>query len=112
MSKRALVMCLASSLFAIGAAAQPPERAGVVNPQRIVAALAANGINITPGQLDVLGEVRTLHANPALEITAIVPWQQASAKVRLRCQQREECLPFYVLVNWASEPDSEAAIGA
>lgn len=91
--------------------AAPSPEAVPLDSQQIAAVLAQNGIRVAEGQVELLTEIRATRADPAMEVMAVEPWQQASAKIRLRCRQREECLPFYVLVRWTSRRESETALG-
>src|SRR3974390_200361 len=82
-----------------GAFALPPQRTELIEKSAVLDAFSAGGITVSPQQVEVLSPLRAASSHPVLEVEAVEPWQDSGSKVRMRCQQREECLPFYVLVG-------------
>ena|SRR5271157_2890284 len=110
MKQRTVLLFLASVLAAVCGFASPPGEAAIpIEPLQIATRLSELDVRVSPRQVQLLSEVRATRATPALELTSIEPWQQASAKIRLRCRDRQECLPFYVLVSWPTAQEAASA---
>ena len=101
---------IASLLAGVGTFAVAPPQSVLLSSQDIAAALSRNDFRVLQDQVELLTSVRSMRAQPLLEVMSVDPWHTGSAKVRLRCTQHEDCLPFYVLVNWPSAVESETAI--
>ena len=101
---------IASLLAGVRMFAVAPPHSVLLISQDIAAALSQNDFRVSQDQVELLTAVRSTRAEPPLEVMSVEPWRTGSAKVRLRCSQREVCLPFYVLVNWSSAVESETAI--
>ena len=82
-----------------GASAWSSPNSFLIDVNRIVATLSQRDLPVSPNQVQLLANVRSTQENPDLEVMTVMPWQQASVKVRVRCRQREACLPFYVIVT-------------
>jgi Chaperone for flagella basal body P-ring formation len=109
--KKCLVrLWIASLLAGVPTFAVAPPQSVLLSSKDIAAVLSQNDFQVSGNQVELLTAVRSTRAEPPLEVTSVEPWRTGSAKVRLRCSQRAECLPFYVLVIWPSAEESETAI--
>jgi len=79
--------------------------AGAANPtgypigtERVAAALTAHGLPVKTSQIQFLSEVRTADQDAPLQVVSVSDATPGSSKVRLRCRNSGECLPFYVLI--------------
>jgi hypothetical protein len=81
--------------FCVG---QNAQRA-FITEERVAQAITSTGIPVLPAQIEFLSEFRATTADAALQVVAISPASSRGARVQLRCQDRRECLPFYVLVH-------------
>jgi hypothetical protein len=102
MTKRAALFMLLGFLVGCAGFALSSPNSFDVSLDPTTAALSQSNIPVTSGQVRRITSVRATQANPDLEVTSIIPWQKASARVRMRCRQPEVCLPFYVIIAWAT----------
>jgi len=72
----------------------------VTNPvQSIVDALSSAGIFVEQGQIEMLSGAVTLREGASVRIVKMTDAAGGTVRVKLRCQDNHECLPFYVLVH-------------
>jgi hypothetical protein len=110
MKKTAALVWICGMLATAHIAASPQFETAALGTRQVASALAGKGINVSPDQVELLSEVRAKGANPQLEVISVDAWGEQRAKVRLRCKRSQECLPFYVVVNWASQQATKNAV--
>jgi len=71
-----------------------------ISRERILSALDASGIHITPDQMEQLSSVTAAEPKSRLKVVSVEVLDGESDKVRLQCEQPNTCLPFYVLLHW------------
>ena len=86
---------------------KPPARS-IVRMEQIVSALEQAKLPLEGAKVKRLAENIATLPDPRLEVRAIEPTSETSARVRMGCQAHEQCLPFYVAVDW-DEPAAAAA---
>lgn len=84
----------------------PPTRIG---PQQIAAALSSGSVVVSPSQVMLPSPVAARSSDPSLNVLSIEKMDRARSKVKLRCRENGECLPFYAIVSWPSPEISERA---
>jgi hypothetical protein len=67
--------------------------------QKVVSALARTGIVIGPDQIEFLAGTDNAKETAKIRVVSVGPSSSGAAKVKLRCQDNHQCLPFYVLVR-------------
>jgi hypothetical protein len=110
MTKPVTLMLPVLLLLASSPAESTKFDTGPLSPLQIASVLATRGITVLPSQIEWLTEVRANRPDPELEVIAVDAWGKRQAKVRLRCRQSQECLPFYVLINWPSQSAAQTVI--
>ena len=102
-------------LIALGALSVAPLDASQsatdtrIDAAQVASLLSSGGIDIRAAQVRLPTPVPVRHSNPPLEIGALQSIDKSNAKVRLRCREAGECLPFYVIVTWQNEQQFEQA---
>lgn len=109
-------MFLKRSLTTVGLlfaaiASHAASPAAVVSADEVSAALRARSIDIASRQIQFLADV-PMRASSALEVLAIEPSTKDRSLVRLRCRERQSCIPFYVSVKWESAEQKAANLAA
>jgi len=67
--------------------------------QGVVDALARAGIVVGRHQIEFLSGKRDTREGARLRVVSVTSSSFGTAKVKMRCQDNRECLPFYVLVH-------------
>ncbi len=80
----------------------------VISARRVADVMVSAGIPVNPGQIDLLGVVST-GESASLQVVSVTDRTAGSVKVKLRCRNNQECLPFYVLVHGIEIPKASAA---
>jgi len=76
------------------------EAGGTIKPkQRVVDALARAGVVVDPHQIEFLSGSHGSGEGADLMVVSVTGGGSDAAKVKMRCRNRIECLPFYVLVR-------------
>jgi len=75
----------------------PEGTAGPV--QRMVNAMAAEGLFVSPHQIEMLSGKGHSSEGANVHVVNIAEVAAGTVKVKLRCQDNHECLPFYILVH-------------
>jgi hypothetical protein len=81
-----------------------------ISREWILGALDSSGIRITPDQMEQLSSVTAANLKPRLKVVSVEVLDGESDKVRLRCEQPNTCLPFYVLLHWGQPGDEASAL--
>jgi hypothetical protein len=76
----------------------------------VVAALAAAKLPLEDAEVKLLAQNTAAVLSPRLEVERVEPWGDRSGRVRIGCAVREQCLPFYVRVNWPDAVTAKAAL--
>jgi len=67
--------------------------------QGVVDALARAGIVVGSHQIEFLSGIRSPREGSEVQLVGVTSSSFGTAKVKMRCQDNRECLPFYVLVH-------------
>jgi len=87
---------------AMPAAASQAGIARTTSPaQHVVDALGLSGIVVGSDQIEFLSGVSS--PRESMRVVSVTDSTTGTAKVKLRCQDNHECLPFYVLVHGLDE---------
>jgi hypothetical protein len=104
---RSILAIVAPTLISTGLAGQTP-----ISVEDVQQALAEHGVMLTASQLGPLPKVE--RKNPELHLLALQAQRIGPKELRLRlkCRNSGECLPFYAQVFWPSTEDMESALKA
>jgi hypothetical protein len=93
--------CAVLVLAAVMPAAWSQADAGrtVIPVQRVADAMAFAGIAVNPNQIEFLSGASWTGENAKVRFVSVTRGTAGTMKVKLRCQNNHECLPFYVLVE-------------
>jgi hypothetical protein len=87
-----------------GASERPAAAAGLerfpIELSQVLPALETSNLAATGAEVRLLAHLTASAADPELEVVAIEPAGGRAARVRLVCMAREQCLAFYVAVEW------------
>jgi hypothetical protein len=67
--------------------------------RRIIDALVSAGLAVSAHQIEMLSGAGNAIGNASVRVVSISGGAGGTTKVKLRCQDNHECLPFYVLVH-------------
>ncbi|MBZ5653716.1 MAG: flagella basal body P-ring formation protein FlgA [Acidobacteriia bacterium] len=96
--KVALFALLCGALLQV-AVGQTRSTRMTMSPEPVVAALASAGLEVGASQLEFLSHVNATGENPNLQVVSIHNMSAETARVKVRCTDNQECIPFYVLVH-------------
>jgi BMFP domain-containing protein YqiC len=96
-NKLAWCMMLCASVATAAGQARAAERVAI-SAQQIADAMAATGATVRAAQVKFISQVSASTEGSRLEVVSVKN-HDAQATVKLRCRNRQECLPFYVLVE-------------
>jgi hypothetical protein len=102
-----LILTLFAALACTGPAAFGQY---AISVQQISAAINKTGLQIAPDQVTLLTDVVATKQDPALAVRSLQRSGASSAMVRLECENRKECLAFFVSVR--VRPGNEAQLPA
>jgi flagella basal body P-ring formation protein FlgA len=98
--KNKLVWCVAILAAAVPAAmCQTDVARSVISARHVVDAMAAAGIAVNLNQIELLSGTSSTREDASLRVVSVTDQTEGAVKVKLRCQDNQECLPFYVLVH-------------
>lgn len=80
------------------AAIGQPAR-GRISVQQVADALAASGIAVNSTQIELFSGITSAAENATMRVVSVSDQSAGAMKVKLRCQNNQQCLPFYVLVR-------------
>jgi len=83
----------------------------VMSTQRVAGAMASAGIVVESGQIDLLSGVSTTRADASVQVVSVAHQAGGTVKVKLRCSDNHDCLPFYVLVHGIDGVDATPKMG-
>jgi hypothetical protein len=85
-----------------------PVRA-IITADEVAAAISAAAMVVSPDQVTLLTEVVAKSNAPSLKVESIEQWGNHRIKVRLGCEDQDDCLPFYVAVRFDQENGAKPA---
>jgi hypothetical protein len=85
-----------------------PVRA-IITADQVAAAISAAAMVVSPDQVTLLTEVVAKTNPPSLKVESIEQWGNHRIKVRLGCEDQDDCLPFYVAVRFDQDGGAKAA---
>lgn len=78
----------------------PIRTAPIVNPvQQIAHAVTLAGFSVSAQQIELLSGTGSPRKNASMKVVGMTDAAPGTIKVKLRCRDSHECLPFYVLVH-------------
>jgi hypothetical protein len=80
-------------------AGETPTALSASPVQKIVEALASAGISVLQIQIEILSGAASLRESARVRMVKMTQASPGTIRVKLRCQDNRECLPFYVLVH-------------
>jgi hypothetical protein len=80
-----------------------------IGADRIVAAMAGMGMQVSAAQLTMLTGAVATTADPQLRVESIERWPGDRVMVRMECASQEQCLPFFVSVRLGSVGSNQLA---
>ena len=92
-------LVLLSLALAVPAGAAPSSTA--ITAEQVASAISSAGTKTTPAQVTLLSDVVATTPTPRLKVESIERWGDQRIKVRLNCIQADQCLPFFVAVQWS-----------
>jgi hypothetical protein len=97
--KNKLAWCVLMFAAALPAAMGQADSARSISTQRVADAMAAAGIVVNLDQIELLSGISGTRENASVRVVSVADQAGGSLKVKLRCEDNQECLPFYVLVH-------------
>jgi hypothetical protein len=91
---KAVLFCVLFAAAVCPAVAAPGQYA--ISTEQIAATVSRMGMQVLPEQVTLLTDVVATKASPALKVRSIERWTNERMMARLECENREECLPFFV----------------
>lgn len=88
-------------------AAPGPYAIGI---EQVVVAVRKTGMDVSPRQITMLTAAVATTPAPALTVRSVERWSEQRMLVRMECEVRQECLPFFVALGKSPEMFSEAAV--
>ncbi len=80
-----------------------------ITPAQIAAAITAAGVDVSTGQVLLLSDVVATTDTPVLKVESLEPLDSSRMRVRLRCADSHECLPFVVAIRRDKSTKSQAS---
>jgi len=87
--------------LALAAPAWAASAGTAITAEQIAAAISSTGAKTTPAQVTLLSDVVATTPAPRLKVESIERWGDQKIKVRLNCVEADQCLPFFVAVQWS-----------
>ena len=104
---RPILLSIVVAAAALSALAAPGRFA--ITTERIAAAVAGSGVQITPEQVTLFTSVVASVANPELKVQSINRIGDGQAIARIACADSVQCLPFMVTLHVGSAAHIEIA---
>jgi hypothetical protein len=109
MMKYLYISALILSVAVAMPASAAPARDSITTEQ-VAAAMSGAGIAVSAQQVMLLADVVATTSAPVLKVESMQRWGDNRMRVRLDCANREECLPFFVTVNWSQKEAVEPTV--
>jgi hypothetical protein len=90
-------------LMVAGARAHAASARTAISPANVAEAITQAGMQVRPGQVDILSAIGSVHPDALLHVVRVARLNTDLLKVRMRCEENSECLPFYVLLHGKTE---------
>ncbi len=74
-----------------------------ISAQRVADAMMSAGITANPNQIELLSGTSSARESTSVRVVSVSNSTFGVVKVKLRCQDNLDCLPFYVLVHGLDE---------
>jgi hypothetical protein len=103
MTGRRLISVLILAAGAIPALAANATAREPISAAQVAGAISNAGVNISAQQVTLLADVAATTAEPTLVMESMERWGDHRMKVRMNCANAE-CVPFYVAIQWGTEP--------
>jgi hypothetical protein len=81
------------------AMSQTDAARSIISAQQVADAMAVAGIAVNLNQIELLSGTSGTRENAGVRVVSVTDQITGAVKVKLRCQDNQECLPFYVLVH-------------
>ncbi len=108
----AALLLLLAGVPTLSQAETPRAARPAIELEQVVAALNMAMLPLESAVVRLLAQNTATIAEPGLEVRALEPWGDRGARVRLECAAHEQCLPFYVAIDWADSARARAALHA
>jgi hypothetical protein len=104
MLKKGIIDKLVWSILVFGivmplATGQTTVARTALSAHRVADAMELAGVVVNPDQIEFLSGKSNLEENTTLRVLSVTHSPAGDSKVKLRCRDNRECLPFYVLVH-------------
>ena len=99
MLHRTLQQLLLVATVATTSCSLAQSASSLVNTECIARLLRQAGIAVTAEQVSLPTPVPVRHEGTAIEILSIAAMDRAHSRIRLRCRETAECLPFYAVLQ-------------
>ena len=99
MIRRITVTILGAMLAVTSKAGWTQSPVDMINPQQVVAALMGRNILVSPEQVILPSRVPARTSSPSLDVVSASRTDLDNTKVRLRCRDSRDCLPFYAVIR-------------
>ncbi len=80
-----------------------------IGSDRIVAAMAGMGMQVSAAQVTMLTDAVATTAEPQLRVESMQRWPGDRVMVRMECASQVQCLPFFVSVRLAGAGSNQLA---
>jgi hypothetical protein len=103
------LVCSVLALAAVmpAAVSQAGGARNVISARHLVEALMSAGVIVRPAQIELLSGTSNIGESAKVRVVSVNDRADGSAKVKLRCQDNHECLPFYILVHGLGRVNGE-----
>jgi flagella basal body P-ring formation protein FlgA len=71
----------------------------VILTRQVADAMELAGIVVNPERIELLSGISATRENASMRVVSVTDQTAGAVKVKLRCQDNQACLPFYVLVH-------------
>ena len=90
---------LAFGMVMPGATGQTTVARTALSAHRVADAMELAGVFVNPNQIEFLSGKSNLEESTTVRVLSVTNSLAGDSKVKLRCRDNHECLPFYVLVR-------------
>jgi hypothetical protein len=118
MTAKSIAMLAAAAMSIAGWSQSLPQDRFVITADQVARAVSSGGIEVTAEQVSLLANVVSTEPSPVLDVLSAMPlnnrWSGGNSGshfyVKLACHIPGECLPFYAVVSWPTEPQGRTTI--
>lgn len=98
-------LCASASMTAMATPAQY-----AIGIERVAGAVGNAGIEVSPGEVTMLTDAVASTPAPTLTVRSVERWNNNRMLVRLECELRQECVPFFVVVGRSAGVSADRAM--